>query len=112
MGYYNNSNRGLTKAYEETLDAQKDIQAKTICEEMGRSTAKATGIISEHVNKLLLSLEGYSDEMSEDPERFSGFVKNIKAERDRVNKARLAAIDIQRALNKLEEAISAFDIDF
>ncbi len=110
--YYNNSNRNLTEAYGKKLEEDKDFETKAICEEMGRTTKKASEDVSNRLGKLLTNLEKYEDDIAEDPERFKNFVSNIKKERDAIRQAKLLVMDMSKTLKKLDEVVGSFQIDF
>ena len=89
MGYFNNSNRNLTEAYQETLKEQESLNDRLLCEEMGRETTDNLRTISNTLIRLKTDIEKYydeiratydfdeEDEMIKVPKKSLSFVKNL-----------------------------------
>lgn len=61
--YYNNRNRNLTQAYEETVKEQSLLKEQLLLEEMGTDTIKGFEKISNDLAKVQSDVEAYYKEL-------------------------------------------------
>lgn len=70
--YYNNSNRNLSNAYEETLKEQQILEQQLMLEEMGDDTINAYQTIYDGLVVIRDDMTAYYNELKQDYNRDSG----------------------------------------
>lgn len=109
--YHNDSNRLLTEAYKDNISEMQEKEQQVMVEAITKRVQNIVPPLIELTTNRIKSLRNLKADLVEDPERFSMFVRSIKAEKAKVVKAINSAEDLLRDLEKLQTLIEFLTIN-
>jgi len=117
--YHNNSNRGLTEAYNEQVQEQVQKERDFMVEKLTKSILSVVngreavetdrGLVGE-VQDRLDQLDRYDDDIHNNPSSFKMFITDMETEYRLVDQAKLSASRLIKRLNAIQATLSQLDM--